>query len=173
MPAVYADPVEPDDGVTVRPAGPADAGELARLRWEHCLELWDRPPEDAPDRAAFDDAFRRFLGRAEPDDDWMIWVAEAPGAGPGRLCGTLSVFVVPMVPTPWRSGRSWGYVTSIQVDPADRGRGVGRKLMGAAEEWSRARGLEQLLLWAAGDSPAFYEAVGFRRPPIVLERPLT
>jgi hypothetical protein len=45
-------------------------------------------------------------------------------------------------------------------------------LMGAAEEWARARRVEQLLLWAAGDSPAFYEAVGFRRPPIVMERPL-
>jgi GNAT superfamily N-acetyltransferase len=78
-----------------------------------------------------------------------------------------------MVPTPWRSGRTWGYVTSVQVDPFARDRGVGRMLMGAAEGWARAHGLEQLLLWAAGDSPAFYEAVGFRRPPIVMERPLT
>jgi GNAT superfamily N-acetyltransferase len=77
-----------------------------------------------------------------------------------------------MVPTPWRSERTWGYVTSIQVDPAERGRGVGRMLIGAAEEWARARRVEQLLLWAAGDSPAFYEAVGFRHPPIVMERPL-
>jgi GNAT superfamily N-acetyltransferase len=165
--------MRPDDGVRVRPAAPADAGELSRLRWEHCLELRDRPPEEAPDRPAFDDAFRRFLAEAEPDDDWMIWVAEAPEDAGRGLCGTLSMFVVPMVPTPWRSGRTWGYVTSIQVDPAARGRGVGRMLIDAAEAWARARGVEQLLLWAAGDSPAFYEAVGFRRPPIVMERPLT
>jgi GNAT superfamily N-acetyltransferase len=167
----------PDElrGVRVRPAEPGDAGELARLRWEHCIELWDRPPEEEkkPDRAAFDEEFGRFLSRAEPDDAWMIWVAKAPQDAAGRLCGTLSLFVVPMVPTPWRSGRTWGYVTSVQVDPAARSRGVGRVLMRAAEEWARAQGLEQLLLWAAGDSPAFYEAVGFRRPPIVLERPLT
>ena len=157
--------------VRVRAAAPGDAGELARLRWEHCIELWDRPPEDAPDRAAFEEEFRRFLSRAELDGAWMIWVAETSQAA-GRLCGTISLFVVPMVPTPWRSGRAWGYVTSAQVDPSARGRGVGRMLVRAAEEWARARGLEQLLLWAAGDSPAFYEAVGFRRPDIVMERPL-
>jgi GNAT superfamily N-acetyltransferase len=166
--------MSPEDDVGIRPARPGDAAELSRLRWEHCLELWDRPPEDAPDRAAFDDEFRRFLSDAEPDDAWMIWVAETPTDDAGHpLCGSLSLFVVPMVPTPWRSGRTWGYVTSIQVDPGARGRGVGRMLMQAAEEWARAHGLEQLLLWAAGDSPAFYEAVGFRRPPIVMERPLT
>jgi GNAT superfamily N-acetyltransferase len=166
--------MSPEDDVGVRPAGSVDAAELSRLRWEHCLELWDRPPEDAPDRASFDDEFRRFFSRAERDDAWMIWVAETPrDAAAGRLCGSLSLFVVPMVPTPWRSGRTWGYVTSIQVDPSARGRGVGRMLMQAAEEWARSLGLEQLLLWAAGDSPAFYEAVGFRRPPIVMERPLT
>ena len=44
--------------------------------------------------------------------------------------------------------------------------------MRAAEDWARERGLEQLLLWAAGDSPAFYAAMGFRPPPIAMERPL-
>jgi GNAT superfamily N-acetyltransferase len=165
--------MRPDDDVRVRPAGPGDAGELSRLRWEHCLELSDRPPDDAPDRGAFDEAFSRFLDRAGPDDDWMIWVAEVEEAAGSRVCGTLSMFVVPMVPTPWRSGRTWGYVTSIQVDPGSRRRGVGRMLMAVAETWARSRGSEQLLLWAAADSPAFYEAVGFRRPPIVMERPLT
>src|SRR5262249_49575987 len=68
--AVYAASMRPEDGVRVRPARPGDAGELSRLRWEHCLELWDRPPEDAPDRDAFDEAFERFLSGAEPDDAW-------------------------------------------------------------------------------------------------------
>lgn len=172
--AVYAALMRPDDEVRVRPAAPGDAAELARLRWEHCIELWDRPPDDAPDRGEFEEEFRRFLSRAEPDDAWMIWVAEASRDAPSRrLCATLSLYVVPMVPTPWKSRREWGYVTSIQVDPVVRGRGVGRMLMRAAEEWARDRGLEQLLLWAAGESPSFYEAVGFRRPHIVMERPLT
>jgi GNAT superfamily N-acetyltransferase len=98
-------------------------------------------------------------------------VAEGPDAA-GRLVGTLSLHVVPTLPTPWKASRSWGYVTSIQVDPGWRSRGVGRSLMQAATAWARQRGLEQLLLWAAGDSPAFYEEVGFRRPPIVMELPL-
>jgi GNAT superfamily N-acetyltransferase len=172
MSAVYAASMRPNDGspARVRPATSADAAELARLRWEHCLELWDRPGGDAPDRAAFDDEFLRFLRGIDGDDRWRGWVAESPEGG--GLVGTLSLHVVPMLPTPWASGRAWGYVTSIQVDRAWRGRGLGRALMEAAEAWARDRGLEQLLLWAAGESPAFYEAVGFRRPPIVMERPL-
>jgi GNAT superfamily N-acetyltransferase len=166
--------MRPDDGrgVRVRPSSRDDGDELTRLRWEHCLELWERPPGETPDRTAFDDAFRRFLRDIESDERWAVWVADAPG-DPARLCGSLSLHVVPMVPTPWRAGRAWGYVTSVQVDPELRGRGVGRTLMETAEAWARERGLEQLLLWAAGDSLAFYEAVGFRRPPIVLELPLT
>jgi GNAT superfamily N-acetyltransferase len=165
--------MRPDDasGARIRTAAAEDAGELARLRWEHCIELWDRPPGDAPDRTEFEEAFRGFLERIESDDSWEVWVAEDPDDA-GRLRGTLSLHVVPMVPTPWRSERTWGYVTSIQVDRAVRGRGIGRALMGAAEAWARERGLEQLLLWAAGESPAFYEAVGFGRPAIVMERPL-
>ncbi len=158
-------------GAGIRSAAPGDAPELARLRWEHCIELWNRPPGDAPDRAAFEDEFRGFLARIDDDDSWWVWVAEAPDAA-GRLVGTLSLHVVPMLPTPWKASRSWGYVTSIQVEPDWRSRGVGRSLMWAATAWARERGLEQLLLWAAGDSPAFYEAVGFRRPPIVMELPL-
>jgi GNAT superfamily N-acetyltransferase len=173
MPAVYADSMEPKEGsaARIRLASPADAAELARLRWEHCLELWDRPTEDAPDRGAFDEAFLRFLRDIDENERWRGWVAETPDAA-GRLVGTLSLHVVPMLPTPWKASRSWGYVTSIQVDPDWRSRGVGRSLMRAATAWAEERGLEHLLLWAAGDSPAFYEAVGFRRPPIVMELPL-
>jgi GNAT superfamily N-acetyltransferase len=160
-----------DSGARVRPAAPGDAAELTRLRWEHCLELWERAPGDAPDRGAFEDAFARFLRATEADDRWRGWVAEASDA-PGRLAGTLTLHAVPMLPTPWAASRSWGYVTSIQVDPEWRGRGVGRSLLRAAEAWSREHGLEQLLLWAAGDSPAFYAAMGFRAPRIAMELPL-
>jgi GNAT superfamily N-acetyltransferase len=165
--------MEPIEGsaARIRPASSADAAELARLRWEHCLELWDRPAGDPPDRGAFDEAFLRFLRDIDGDARWRGWVAEPPDAAT-RLVGTLSLHVVPMLPTPWKASRSWGYVTSIQVEPDWRSRGVGRSLMRAATAWARERGLEQLLLWAAGDSPAFYEAVGFRRPPIVMELPL-
>ena len=78
-----------------------------------------------------------------------------------------------MLPTPWNVTRAWGYVTSIQVDPERRGGGLGHALMDEAVAWARAHGLEQLLLWAAGESPAFYESVGFRRPRIVMELPLS
>jgi GNAT superfamily N-acetyltransferase len=157
----------------IRRAVPQDAAELARLRWEHCMELWERPPAAEPmNRDVFRSEFERFLGRTDGDDRWVGWVAE-DDAHRGRLVGTLTLCRVTMLPTPWQAMRAWGYVTSIQVDPDRRGRGLGRALMDEAVAWARSHGLEQLLLWAAGESPAFYEAVGFRRPPIVMELPLT
>jgi GNAT superfamily N-acetyltransferase len=159
-------------GLRVRRVVPQDAPELARLRWEHCMELWEPPPAAEPmDRDAFRVAFGRFLERTDRDDRWVGWVAEED-AQPGRVVGTLALCQVTMLPTPWEATRAWGYVTSIQVDPDRRGRGVGRALMDEAVAWARAHGFEQLLLWAAGESPAFYEAVGFHRPPIVMELPL-
>ena len=137
------------------------------------MELWDHPPGAEPmDRDAFRDAFGRFPERTDRDDRWVGWVAEED-ARPGRLVGTLTLCRVTMLPTPWNVTRAWGYVTSIQVDPERRGRGLGHALMDEAVAWARAHGLEQLLLWAAGESPAFYESVGFRRPRIVMELPLS
>ena len=93
--------MEPEGGsaARIRPAASRDSAELARLRWEHCLELWDRPAGDAPDRPAFDEAFLSFLREIDGDDRWRGWVAEAPDA-PGRLVGTLTLHVVSMLPTP-------------------------------------------------------------------------
>ncbi len=136
------------------------------------MELWADPPAAEPmDPDVFRDAFGRFLERAGRDDRWVSWVAEEEER-PGHLVGTLTLCRITMLPTPWEPRRAWGYVTSVQIDPNRRGRGLGRALMEEAVAWARSNGLEQLLLWAAGESPGFYESVGFRRPTIVMELPL-
>jgi ribosomal protein S18 acetylase RimI-like enzyme len=58
----------------------------------------------------------------------------------------------------------YGYVSSVYVAPAARRQGVLSKLLLAAEEWCRARGLDEMRLHNASDSVvsnAAWEALGF------------
>jgi ribosomal protein S18 acetylase RimI-like enzyme len=65
--------------------------------------------------------------------------------------------------------RGWIYYMSVR--PADQGRGVGRLLMRAAEDWLRARGVPKLNLMVRGDNlraRGFYEALGYAENDVVV-----
>ncbi|HZZ34627.1 MAG TPA: GNAT family N-acetyltransferase [Caulobacteraceae bacterium] len=65
------------------------------------------------------------------------------------------------------AGYTWAGVSEIKqmwVDPAWRGRGVGRALLEAMVEEARARGVKRI--WVASydfQAPGLYERAGFRR----------
>lgn len=64
-----------------------------------------------------------------------------------------------------------GWVYYLAVAPSARGRGLGRDLMGAAEEWVTARGLPKLMLMVrAGNHEVlgFYERLGYAREDTAL-----
>lgn len=82
--------------------------------------------------------------------------SEVVGIATVRLLATRGVsFLLP---------RTWGQVDTLGVAEAWRGRGIGRRLMEAAERWSRQRGATevQLSVWDFNkDALAFYEATGY------------
>src|SRR6202012_3198100 len=57
-----------------------------------------------------------------------------------------------------------GWVYYVTVDPDHRYKAYGRAIMGAAEDWLRARDIQKLQLMVRGDNAqvhAFYEALGY------------
>lgn len=64
-----------------------------------------------------------------------------------------------------------GWIYYLAVDPSVQGRGVGRRMVEAAEDWLRAAGLPKLqLLVRETNHPvmAFYERLGYARSPVTM-----
>lgn len=57
-------------------------------------------------------------------------------------------------------------ILGLVIDPEHRGRGIGRRLVGAVEAWARERGLEQMAVRSnvvRTESHPFYERLGYAR----------
>jgi ribosomal protein S18 acetylase RimI-like enzyme len=57
-----------------------------------------------------------------------------------------------------------GWVYYVATDPEHRGKGYGRTIMQAAEDWLRQAGIEKLQLMVRPDNTpvqAFYQSIGY------------
>ncbi len=105
---------------------------------------------------------------AEPSPGSVILVAEGDAGVP---LGFASL----RTDRDYFTDRSVGHLTDLVVDPAGQGRGVGRALLAAAEEWALAAGYPWLTLHVfAGNERArrIYEQSGFSAEWIRMLKPL-
>lgn len=90
-----------------------------------------------------------------------VLVAEDPSS-PGRLVGTATLHLTPVLHRAGPVGR----VSALVVDEAMRGKGIGRALMQAAEQWAAERDcvlMEVTSNMRRGDAHRFYEGLGYER----------
>lgn len=132
--------------LTVRPATPADAGEVRRLSIAFTPGARNMPQQHFESRYA----------DVVSDANWCVAVARSDG----RLLGYgLAQDFGPGLRTTFTTGR----VHDLYVDPAARGSGAGKALMDFIFNWAKSRPQPMVLDWQASPSAvAFYEALGFR-----------
>jgi len=136
--------------VTVRPVTSSDSAAWLRMR----CALWPSGRE-----AEHREEIERFLGGGSPREPREVLLAEDSEGG--------TVGFVELSIRPYAKGcrtRRVAYLEGWFVLPEARGRGVGRALVTAAEEWARARGSSE---FASDTEPgneigeAAHLAVGF------------
>ncbi|MSP60157.1 MAG: GNAT family N-acetyltransferase [Myxococcales bacterium] len=111
------------------------------------------------------------VDRASHGADQAVLVAERDG----RAVGFAHIAIYETPRSPAMVPRRRAQVEEILVAGEERRRGIGRRLVVAATEWSRARGADQILLTVWAGNPAaegFYRALGFGLVSQVLSRDL-
>jgi predicted N-acetyltransferase YhbS len=140
-------------GLTVRPAEPRDAAELAKLIGQLGYEV---AQAEAAERLA-----------AMAAEGRLVLVAELDGA----VIGCLSTSIMRVLHRPAPVGR----ISMMVVDEALRGRGIGAQLVRAAEEALAAQGCYMVEVTShvhRTDAHRFYERLGYERTSVRLAKEL-
>jgi GNAT superfamily N-acetyltransferase len=144
--------------VNIRPATTADLDALVDL----LVELFSIEADFSPDPVRQRRGLQLML--ADPERRRVL-VAEREGAVAGMVTGQLLVSTA-------EGGLSL-LVEDMIVRRSERGRGLGRRLLDAIQEWAQQRGATRAQLLAdAGNAPAlgFYCREGWRRTQLVCLR---
>jgi ribosomal protein S18 acetylase RimI-like enzyme len=150
----------------IRTAGPADAAELARLRYEFRAGLGQDPEPEAAFLARCTPWMAKRLGSAGA---WRCYVAE----GGGGICGMIWLQLLEKLPNPVAEPERHGYITSFYVRPAQRGSGLGSRLMEACLRECQAQSLDAVILWPTPRSRTLYRRYGFEVREDLMERRLS
>jgi ribosomal protein S18 acetylase RimI-like enzyme len=135
----------------IRPADDSDWIHLKRIRLRALTDSPDSFASNLADEASRpDDAWRAWAARTESSTSFLAMDGEEP-------CGMVAVL---------RSDEISGHadLISMWVDPAYRGRGVGRSLVAFVVEWCINHDVSELHLWVTESNSAaldLYRASGF------------
>ena len=132
-----APPPKPVAALTIAPIEDADAADVVAL-WQRCglTRPWNDPASDIA------------LARKEANSTVLV------GRDGGAIVATAMV---------GHDGHR-GWVYYVATDPEHRGKGHGRAIMHAAEEWLRQTGLAKLQLMVRRENAAagaFYQSIGY------------
>jgi len=151
--------------MSIREATSSDIQSLCRLYYEfhefHARAVPERLITQGSLAALDDSELSTTLQTIIDDERAIILVAEVDG----QKVGLVEAYIRHDEAHPLRRGYRYGHLQSLMVAKGCRGRGVGRRLIEAAEEWTKGHGAREMRLdtWeAAGDPVGFYEKVEYR-----------
>jgi GNAT superfamily N-acetyltransferase len=151
---------------TIRAARPTDETTLVGMLYllaDFPIPRWRTARQIA-------DADLRILLEAlhRPDPATSILVAEDP---PGTAVG----FVFATTRQDYFTGRPHAHIEVLAVRPAAQGRGIGRTLIGAVEDWARRRGHAHVTLNVFADNTrarTVYQRLGYLAETVHYVKPL-
>ncbi len=164
--------------VVIRPARPDDAAGLARAARDLAEQYVVSEPErfHVPDPEQQVAALTRWLEAPLPASS--VWlVAEVDGEAVGDAYVQLREPSADAAVQPQRDvGRRRAYLDYLAVQAAHRGRGIGGRLLDAAEQWARDQGAEIMStdtnLRSNVGAVEFYERHGYERQAVILRKAL-
>jgi len=148
--------------ISIRPATPADAAALARLRYAFRAAI-DPPAEPEP---GFMARCTRWMAERLAGSAWRCWVAEERAT----IVGTVWLGLFEKIPNPVAEPEMHGYVSNLYVRPERRGQGTGGALLAAAMDECEARRLDAIILWPTPASRSLYTRHGFAVRDDLMER---
>lgn len=138
----------------VRTATPADALQLARLRYE--FRAAERPAAE-PEEQFIARATTWMRARLAPGTPWRCFVAVRDR----EIVGQVWLTLIEKVPNPGGDEpERHAYLTNLYVRPARRG-GTGSALLEAALAWCRDQRVDTVILWPSERSRSLYARFGF------------
>ena len=103
--------------------------------------------------------FRAWLAPRLADTSYFGWMIEDEAGGVAAGIGMMAIDWPPHPSHPTSDRR--GYILNLYVEPAYRRRGFARKLMEAAMDEAKARGLEYVILHATDQGRPLYASLGW------------
>jgi ribosomal protein S18 acetylase RimI-like enzyme len=152
-------------GVTIRLAEPTDATALAQLRYDFRAS---QDPVTEPEADFLERCTSWMAMRLVPGSSWRCWIAEEAG----QLVGTIWLQLIEKIPNPVAEAESHGYISSVYVDPARRGAGLGSRLLDTCMRVCMEEGVDAAILWPSPRSRRLYERHGFAVREDLFERRL-
>jgi GNAT superfamily N-acetyltransferase len=103
-------------------------------------------------------AFARWLATTLPSGDYHGWLAITPS---GEVVAGAGLIVFAWPPGPITMDGRCACVFNVYTLPSHRRQGLARRLIDAIHDWSRAQGIERIILNASRDGHPIYKAMGY------------
>jgi len=137
----------------IRPAAPEDATVLARFR----VMLFAEMGRLEEGEASFARASENYFSWALAAGREAAWIAEYYAEPAAVLALTLE----PMALKPGRPRLLEAFMHNVYTVPDQRMRGIARRLVKAALDYAREKGIRRIRLFTSDDARWMYESMGF------------